>query len=527
MEAAVTRSPRRRALVRAGLRRGDTGSLAMSLTMTILALSLSALLVPMVVTQVSSTRFATQRVDALNAAQTGLDVGLGQIRAAVDGAGDGQRNLLPCGKLEGSLDSANAQKWSVEIYYLMVKPPPFPNDPNHTARDAWLQANGKDCIAGSGMMTMPSYAFLLATGIVPTVGTTAGTKRSLQATYTFQTTNANIPGGLIHAGLSSTGGLCLDATTATAGAELWTQTCAPDRPQQQFAYTEDLTLVLVTSKSPKLCLDAGQNHAVGIVVKLAVCESPVPPKQRWSANAQANFEGTADGRTPDGYCFNVTQPGTPGKVILGSGGAGTCYGWGDPKQTFLPEAAVGAGAAGPKTRQLVNFKQFGRCLDVPNNAAYFPAGGSLIAWPCKQAFEPADLTAIGWNQQWTLPAIVAGATSATGHITAQDGANTYCLLSPVAQTSADQHVALAQTCGTASTMTWTVYGETGRYEDGYRIMNHYGYCMAVTDPATDAFDAGRGISNIKVEPCTDSTGQKWNAPPDVVESGPLSEVSEG
>jgi hypothetical protein len=256
-------------------------------------------------------------------------------------------------------------------------------------------------------------------------------------------------------------------------------------------------------------------------VELRECDPSVPPRQRWSANAQANFQGTTDGKQPDGYCFNVAQTDAPGPVTLNS----NCNVWGDPKQQFLPEAAVGAGAAGADTGQLVNYWQFGRCLDVPNNASYFPNGGPLIAWTCKQAFNSADLTAIGWNQQWTLPPRVPfDAASATGQITVKDGANTYCLLSPVSETTADQHVALAQTCGTASTMTWTVDWETGNYETSYRIKNHYGHCLAVTDPATDFFIPG--FSNIKVEECSDSPRQKWNAPEDVVESGPLSDVIE-
>jgi hypothetical protein len=356
--------------------------------------------------------------------------------------------------------------------------------------------------------------------------------RSLRATYTFQTTNANIPGGQIEVYRSSTGTdlLCLDATDATIGTDLRVELCDPNRRQQKFAYTEELTIVLVSSGSPTLCLEAGEvPHAVGRAVELRACVSPAPLRQRWSANDWANFEGTANGVDRDGFCFNVQQPGSPSPVILGSKDTGTCRQRHDTRQTFLPDKTVGAGAAGPKTGQLVNFQQFGRCLDIPHGGTY-AWGEPLIAWPCKQTFQPTNPATLNWNQRWTLPAFTTGASSTTGKITTTNGTSTYCLQGPASATAASQYVILAQTCGTASAMTWTVSRDTGRYETSYRIMNHYGHCLVPTDPATDPY-VDRGVvtnaGKIKVAPCTGSTDQKWNAPPDVIKSGPLSDIGEG
>ena len=113
--------------------------------------------------------------------------------------------------------------------------------------------------------------------------------------------------------------------------------------------------------------------------------------------------GTSDGKTMDGYCLNLQSPNVdPSSVIL-LNGTGCNQGYNN-KQTFQPDAATGAGAAGigvtvpgKPVGQLVNFEQFGRCVDVTEkNAAY----AYLIAWPCKQAPDKANLD---WNQTWELP----------------------------------------------------------------------------------------------------------------------------
>ena len=66
----------------------------------------------------------------------------------------------------------------------------------------------------------------------------------------------------------------------------------------------------------------------------------------------------------------------------------------DNIKDLAPDAAVGAGAAGASSGQLVNFNQFGRCLDVTNQDV---TSAYLIAWPCKQAPDPTN---VAWNQRW-------------------------------------------------------------------------------------------------------------------------------
>src|SRR5882757_6113241 len=100
----------------------DTGSLIFALLLTLVGISLSALLVPMVLTQVHSTRFAIHRIHALNAAQTGLDVALGHIQAANDGSGGGVYASLPCGPLAGNVGAGGTARYTVGIDYFAVDP---------------------------------------------------------------------------------------------------------------------------------------------------------------------------------------------------------------------------------------------------------------------------------------------------------------------------------------------------------------------------------------------------------------------
>jgi hypothetical protein len=82
------------------------------------------------------------------------------------------------------------------------------------------------------------------------------------------------------------------------------------------------------------------------------------------------------------------------------------------------------------------------------------------------------------------------------------------------------------TPGTAPTLMWTVYGNTGDYGTSYRIAYEdqsnpnsiQGLCLSPTDPTApspDLFGGSTLASKIILADCDTSTLQKWNAPPDV------------
>jgi hypothetical protein len=503
----------------------DRGSLPLAMLVTLIGVMLSAVLTPVLIGEVQSTRNQVWRVHALDAAQTGLDIGLGQIRNANDGTGNGVRAKLPCGPFAGHVGVGGTARYQVTIDYLNADPR------GHT--DAWVTTNHLTCLAGNGTVSIPAYALLRADGTDQATGAfTAVPTRSVRATYTFQTVNQVVLGGLIHSyhpPLATD--LCLDAGSANpaVGTNLTLQRCTTASAQQTFAYNSNLTLALTSSKSPTqplgLCLDAGPvPHGAGNVVQIRQCGATTMPQQQWSLNDSSNFEGTANGSSLDGFCFNAQSPGSVGSfLVLGSAGNGTCHGGYDARQSFLPEATVGAGAAGATNSQLVNLSQFGRCLDVTEQNVAYPY---LTAWPCTQAPDPANVT---WSQKWVTPTIAAGNSSATGRITTNPG-SLYCLESP-GSTAAGQYPKLVGCPGgtTPQNLTWTIYSDTGTYATSYRIVDGYGYCLAPTDPTATPADLhpnGQQVSKLVVTTCGGSALQKWNAPPDAMAALPLRDIGE-
>jgi hypothetical protein len=494
---------------------GDPGSLPLALLLTMVGTMLSALLVPMVLNQIEGTRDHIQRISALNAAQAGLEVALGHIQAANDGAGHGVLAKLPCGPLTGDVGVGGTARYQVTVDYLAVDPTGQP--------DSWIAANRLPCVAGAGTSTTPSYAFLRSQGTDQATGAFGSVpSRSLHATYTFQTTNEAPAGGTIRVENTSTGvDLCMDAgsSSPTAGSDLQMRPCIGGN-RQNFAYNTNLTLVLLSSKTPSLplgmCLDAGAPHAVGSHVRFQPCGSTTSPQQQWAFNENANFEGTTDGNTLDGYCFNVKYPNKI--VVLGHTSNSTCRSGPDDVQTFSPEAAVGAGSAGSAADQLVNVEQFGRCLEVTGANSY------LIAWPCKQTVDPAN---VSWKEKWALPAIPAGTDNGTGRITTNFPTGLHCLQSPLS-TAAGQYVTVVSCppSGTPLNMTWTVYGDTGVYETSYRIKDGGGNCLAPATSPTDLHPDGNQVSKVVVAACSGSPLQKWNARPNILQGPPLKDIGE-
>jgi hypothetical protein len=493
------------------------------LLLTLVALTLSALLTPMVITQLRATTVDVDRLHGLHAAESGLEVGLSQLRAADDGTGTGVLSRLPCGPFQGTvgIGAAGNARYQVTIAY-------FGTDPTGKS-DAWLAANAMTCLPGAGTYNVPGFALLrakgtdVATGPFPTANV-----RELRATYKLRTSNENIPGGLVHVYKTSTSNdLCMDAgsTQPAAGTAVQMQACDDTSRKQQFAYQRNLNLVLVsslTALTPQgMCLDAGTPHLAGSLVRFQPCTAVTSAKQQWSLNDSANFEGTSDGVNLDGFCFNVQSQDVAGSfVILGQASASKCRRGYDNIETFSPDAQVGAGAASAASGQLVNFRQFARCIDVTEanlNFAY------MIVWPCKQAPDPSRVL---WNQRWAMPTIAVNAYTATGTIVTNPPSGPYCLRSP-RTTAASRYVTVTSCPGATATQstTWTVHGDTGEYDTSYIITDADDHCLAPL-AGTDYYPNGQQISKLVVRDCDGSTLQKWNANPNVLKPSPLQNISE-
>ncbi len=533
----------------------DTGSMPIALLLTLVGISLSALLVPMALGQLQSTRFAQDRSGALHAAQAGLDVALGQIRAARTVASPssgatydtGRRDRLPCGPLSAGVPGGG--RYLVELNYLTADPSGLLSAADPYAAVAASPDRITTCVAGAGTPVTPAYAVLFAWGTGRPTGAVrdAPASRRLQAMYRFRTTNENIPGGLIRVRGGSGVELCLDAGSAlpAAGARVFMQPCQDRNARQVFTYNRNLTLTLSSSRTAStpqgMCLQAGTTHTVGTPVDFQPCAATTSVAQQWSTNNVANFMGTTDGVSLDGFCFNVQTPDTPGSPVVLASGYPDCEGVYDNKQTFLPDAAVGAGAAGVDAGQVVNFKLFGRCLDVTNND---PTQTYLIAWPCKQA---PDTSHVLWNQKWQLPAVSTDPAdprtpSGTGAIITRYNGVDHCLESPGSTAFGSYPRVVPCPSGTPTgNLVWTVYGKTGAYATSYQIQagpkpapgGAGGICLAAADPTAQPAELyentgynGPPIGKIVMRDCDGSTWQKWNAPADLLDSAPLKNFGE-
>jgi len=496
---------RRRPLRQAGTDPSDRGSLPMALLITLVGMALSAGLVPIVLGQVTSTRTVSARTDALQAAQAGIDVAVGQLRSAGT-AGAGDLDALPPCEMSGSAGSGSRYRVTIVYYRLAAdetaepEPEPdsesCPNPPSEMPVSARLSSTGGPAAAA------------LAVG-------NPGT-RTIEATYTFKTSNENISGGAIQLAQPATDPLCMDGgpdASPAAGTVVKMQRCKPGgSSDQRFAYTADLNIKLVGSETASepagMCLDVPYDppRAIGAEVTFQPCLGPVA-RQQWSLNDSSNFSSTRETEAVlNDFCLNIAVAGTPdSKIVLGQCGGGA------DRRIFRPQPGVGAGMASADTGQLVNYKQFSRCLDVTE---FTPSRSYMIVWFCKQSPDRR----VPWNQHWTYPdAVVSADQAEPERIRTVDAGNAgHCLRSP-GTTAADQYVTTVP-CDETGTLTdprlkWVIYGDTGNYATSYRIVDSFGYCLTPTDLRAAVRDTHvDGTAKAKVATCNRSELQKWNAP---------------
>lgn len=485
------------------IRRDDTGALPIAMLLVLVGTSLSAVIAATAAARTVSVRVAMDNPRLFDAAQAGFETAIARIRAAESG-GEGSLTKLPCGPMSGRVGAADRYTFVVTVSYKTAG------------------GSGIGCISGAGTPTVPAYADLASTGQDPLTGRS----RALTARYTIRTTNKNIPGGLVPAVAQVAGqSLCLDAGSATPapGAIVRLAPCSAGTRQQTFAYTENLYLRLVSSVTDAaplgLCLDGGPvpHPDTDVVVTMQPCAEDVAARQQWSINDLNFYEGTSDGVNLDGHCLNPQVAGAVGGPVVVRK---SCV------HDFNPQVSVGAGAAGAKTTQVVNYGQFGRCLDV---AEYNWQRAFFWIWPCKQA--PA-VAGVSWNQKWILPEVVKGTAGTAGFIVNYPPSISYpaCLRSPL--TNAQwSYVTLAQCPSAPATgaFKWTVYGDTGTYATSYTIVDEAGNCLAAADPALPGGDIaiyGHNVSPAVTVACSGSTREKWNGDPNVLDASPLTMVAE-
>jgi hypothetical protein len=488
----------------------ERGSLPMLMLVITVGLSLSSLLIPVVLSQSQGTRSTMTKVRSLHAAEAGTDIALGAIRAANNGATTGDTTKLPCGPLTGTVNSTTGTSYSVTLDYYVTDP---------TGQSAaWLSSssNKMRCATGYGTFdtnnggSVPKDAILTSVG-TSTIGNLTST-RTLVSTYVFQTSTATTNGGVIriYPTSTSTTPMCMDVgSTPVVGTPVVLQACSTSTPpsvQQTFSYNTDLSIQLVASTATVtpngLCLDTSGTRAVGSPIVLQKCyaASFAPYNQQWSINDVSAIEGARSDLTLDSQsCMNVAAQ-TAGTPVLLQATCGSSY---DTTATWVPSPTVGAGAAGPTNKQLVNLQQFGRCLDVTNQTF---ASTFLIAYPCKQ--NPV-VTAVAFNQRFTYSPLLQ-----TFRTTDNSGV-TECLTNPGV---ANSYVTFSL-CSGASNQQWISHGSVAQdtntatsdwgYDKRYAISDmSYNLCLSLGSPQ-DMYQFQ--YNKIIVERCDGSSKQKWNA----------------
>ncbi|MEV4513155.1 hypothetical protein AB0K00_29795 [Dactylosporangium sp. NPDC049525] len=497
-------------------RRDERGSLPLAMMLTLVGTSLSTLMVPVVIGQLRETSATIDRAKALHAAQAGIDMVIGGIRASAGSIAN--LCFLPASQtLLGTVGAGLAGRYQVSVAY---------QDAAHKPLSCPV------------LPAPPSYA------VITSLGTTEGSTgpvnpvdartRTLTATYVFRFTNANIEGGLVRL---YGGTYCLDAGSGSPGVGtiVTTQPCNPGSTRQTFAYTKYLTMQLVSSKTAAnplgMCIDSGANPVSGALLQFQVCgtSTTVPYFQRWNLNDSSNFQATSSTGGLGTFCMHAKAGSTKGAFME----VVTCGGAADNTRTFAPDASVGAGAAAAPYN-LVNFKQFGRCVDVTN---FDTTLGYLIVWPCKQAPNPLS---VAWNQRFSVPLAVNETGTVSGRITTYDNTKTnktYCLTTFKKDTN--PHFVTMKLCPALTdpkfdqdAVEWKVSYQEGTYGTSYVIRDFQGQCLSPTNlddpklPTEDIFKGSTVVSKLTATECDGSKLQKWNAPANIEDPTPLKNIGE-
>jgi hypothetical protein len=557
------------------------GGVAMLLALFVIAtlVTISITVAGVTLSQIKPTQLDRKAVSTEDAAEGGFDAALNRIRTAYTGtttnsAGNivpnGDYSKLPC-SVSGYVNSSTAGvvQYQVTLNY-------YTFDPTQVAGQTPLT-----CTTPGGTASVPAYVQMVSRGSAADVpGTRTGSSnRVVQTVYALSTTNQNIAGGQIPFVANQTECLAVYDTAGKilTGDPINVATCSTTSSQQKWSYTANLQLETVATDGSLQCMqgvDSSGNPTTASASKvvLAPCSanslppaSPyTPPSQVFSYNDGGQFQISNSTDTGLGSaCLNLytTTLGTDAALNLGD-----YVDLSDCGSQFVPTASVGAGAAGTSLRpfQLVNYLNFGRCIDDTNQQV---AATWMIGYPCKQDPLATNLT---WNQKYYVGTSGGtGGTGATASYGGSSGGNTVIASGStgcqISDTVACQFVSFPNGAGGASTQYYCLEaGSTANpsapvngtlvslqpcstgdnyqqwtytkalvagYANQYQI-RPYGastsnLCLSMTIGSTPpgvTYSNGGGApipayGYISLQTCTGTGWQKWNAPPNPQSNG--------
>jgi hypothetical protein len=514
-QAMITRLVRRSQDAESGV--------AMLLALFLIAslMTISITVAGITLSQVKPTQLDRKAVATENGAESGFDVALNRIRAAATGTTTnnlgvvvpaGSRAKLPCGPINGTISNGASTdtSYSVVLRYYASDPTVFGTG-----------ASNPQVLCQSGVVPspLPGFVVMQASGSAATIpGTRVGSgNRTLETVYALNTTNQNIPGGNIPF-VANSQTQCIADYPATVGTiaqgdKVYVTTCDPSAAGQKWSYTANLQLQIVASDHSLQCIQSSDSTGAAAtaqysVVLLEPCStntlppgSPyTPAAQVWSYNDGGFFQISNSTDTGLGsYCLN-TYTGTPGGGVaaLVNGDfidIDSCSGTGQ----FIPVASVGAGAAGTSLRpfQLVNYANFGRCIDDTNqnqNATW------LIGYPCKQDPLATNLT---WNQKYYTG--VSDGLAGSGANAGYGGSGTDTVISTPTVWDSQWNVV---TAGTGCQISATVACQFVAFPNGANSITPAYFCLEAGNTANPSAPIDGTI--VSVQPCvTNDVYQKW------------------
>lgn len=534
------------------LSREDGAALMLTLITIVVIAGLSLLLLGALINQFIPLYTAEKRTQTVYAAEAGLQAGLAELRShnrvATNGNTYGDPGSLPCsanadpdgvtryyGALEGSLDAGGADASGLG-YRITIT---YHSDDPVGKGQAWIDNPANQIHCGLSPLNQPAYAVVTATGTGDGIADfdEAVGNRTVSAIYEFRLTNVNIPGGILWV---SGGTQCLKAQSAAANSAIqFVSKSQCDDPANaalvNWVYDKKWHLVLastinVTGVTP-LCITNPDTTRSDIQARLANCGPGGSNKsdvgQRWQWNASWTWNGVKCQGAVSASCTlqnNANSKPYNKSNVLWIGTTTTQYD---------PAPSVGAGAASYLTKQLVNYKEFGRCADVTHadiNKTF------MIVYPCKQ--DATGNNAFDWNHKWNyteparnystgvVPTMCADSDDAAckrgpQQITVVPG-STYCLT--VASTSGDSEL-IFKNCDGSAKQRFTRYTQVPDQAKSWTVQDAYGRCLSAD--FTDKFESN--WSKLKMKACgSGALEQKWNAPPQSSSSsfGSFREVSE-
>ncbi|NYD20819.1 ricin-type beta-trefoil lectin domain protein [Kineococcus aurantiacus] len=473
----------------------EGAALLLVMTSVLVTAALSVLVLGLVLSEMLPTRVQAKRTETLAVAQAGVDAATSQMRAAIgsynsDNVPFGGKAKLPC-SLTGTVGT---QSYKVSITY-------YDTDPTELSA-AEQKIREVTCTAGSGTQYVPSHAVITSEGLAPAVKGQAADvgNRKVKALYSFELDNGNIAGGIMWSGPGTK--YCLQADSATVGAAVKyvaSASCAFNNVKQMWVYHTDYTIVLASTwKGARLCLQGNTTADADVV--LAACD-PKKPAQLWSYEGGARFKGQNSSNTDYGSrCLgtgsNVADDAIAGKPLR-NGSCASNAEWG----SFAPDPSVGAGAASYQTHQIVNYFEFGRCMDVTNEDINYSL---MIIYPCKQ--DPSGGTKLKWNHKWFYTENVAGKQNIYV-LQNNDASKKYCLTASAASVADDNANLVFRTCDGRVEQQFTRYYKMPDYADSYTFVDFTDRCLSVGPKWNNG-----NFSRLVSAKCNGGSAQKWNAP---------------